>query len=250
MIGPAAPPPAAPSERTLVSIPAPRVVVIDDEPQIRRFLRISLAAQGYVVAEAATGEAGLALIATGGADLVILDLGLPDRDGLEVLRELRGWSKVPVLVLSVRSGESEKVQLLDAGANDYVTKPFGLDELLARVRVLLRQRPAGDPAVFDDGHLRIDLARRLVARDGAPVHLTRKELAVLAMLMAHPGRVVTQQQLLREIWGPRHSEDTHYLRVVVGRLRQKLGDDAAAPRWLATEAGVGYRFLGEGPELG
>ena len=224
-----------------------RVLVIDDEPQIRRFLEISLRAQGYAVVEADTGQAGLEALATQGADLVILDLGLPDLDGQAVLQSLREWSQVPVLVLTVRAGEDGKVAALDAGANDYVTKPFGVQELMARARALLRAhaQPAGGASpVFDDGRLRIDLARREVSVAGEPVVLSRKEYALLALLLRHAGRVVTQPQLLRELWGPTHREDTHYLRILVAKLRQKLGDDAAAPRWIATEPGVGLRFLG------
>jgi two-component system KDP operon response regulator KdpE len=221
-----------------------RILVIDDEAQIRRFLGIGLRAQGYDVAEAANGREGLESLATRGADLVILDLGLPDRDGQQVLRELRTWSSVPVIVLSVRSNESEKVAALDNGANDYVTKPFGVQELSARLRALLRVRPDSDiAAVFDDGHLRVDSGRRQIHRDGEPVVLSRKEWALLALLMRHAGRVVTQPQLLRELWGPTHEEDTHYLRILVAKLRVKLGDDAAAPRYIQTEAGVGLRFI-------
>ncbi|MET0330592.1 MAG: response regulator [Dyella sp.] len=224
-----------------------RILVIDDEVQIRRFLDIGLRAEGYEVALAATAAAGLALAATGSPDLVILDIGLPDREGHEVLAELRQWSKVPVVMLSVRDSESEKVRALDAGANDYVTKPFGIQELMARLRALLRQRATSEPEAnrrYDDGRLRIDLALREVALDDTALALTRKEFAVLAMLLRHAGRVVTQHQLLRDLWGPTHVEDTHYLRIVIGKLRQKLGDDPAAPRWLKTEPGVGYRFLG------
>jgi len=222
-----------------------RVLVIDDEPQIRKFLEISLRAQGYAVELAATAQGGLDALATLGADLVILDMGLPDRDGLDVLREIRQWTAVPVLMLTVRSHESEKVAALDAGANDYVTKPFGVQELMARLRVLLRSQavPADALPEFDDGHLHVDLARREVTLAGVPLALSRKEYALLAFLVQHAGRVVTQPQLLRELWGPTHQEDTHYLRILVGKLRQKLGDDAAAPRWIATEPGVGLRFL-------
>ncbi|MGO4702841.1 response regulator [Dyella sp. 2RAB6] len=225
---------------------APCVLVIDDEAQIRKFLDIGLRAEGYEVVLAANAEEGLAKAATRSPDLVILDIGLPDREGHEVLKELRQWSQVPVLMLSVRDAESEKVRALDAGANDYVTKPFGIQELMARLRALLRNRPGEpEPAAqrYDDGRLAIDLARREVQLDGEALALTRKEYAVLAMLLRHAGRVVTQQQLLREIWGPTHVQDTHYLRIVLGKLRQKLGDDPAEPRWLKTEAGVGYRFL-------
>lgn len=225
---------------------APRILVIDDEAQIRRFLDIGLRAEGYQVLLAANAAEGLAQAATQSPDLVILDIGLPDREGHEVLAELRQWSQVPVLMLSVRDAESEKVRALDHGANDYVTKPFGIQELMARLRALLRNR-SGEPESlprFDDGHLAIDMARREVSLDGAALPLTRKEYAVLALLVRHAGRVVSQQQLLREVWGASHVQDTHYLRIVLGKLRQKLGDDPAAPRWLKTEPGVGYRFLG------
>jgi two-component system KDP operon response regulator KdpE len=222
-----------------------RVLVIDDEPQIRRFLDISLRAQGYEVALAASGREGLAALAAQGADLLILDIGLPDIDGHEVLRELRAWSQVPVIMLSVRAGESEKVIALDEGANDYVTKPFGTQELMARIRVLLRQQTGvkEENPLFDDGHLRIDLARREVRLDGELLALGRKEYALLALLFKHAGRVVTQPQILREVWGATHQDDTHYVRILVGKLRQKLGDDAVSPRYIATEPGVGLRFL-------
>lgn len=234
------------SEHASTPSTAARILVIDDEPQIRRFLDIGLRAQGYRVALADSAHTGLDLLATEGAELVILDLGLPDRDGQAVLADLRQWSQVPVIVLTVRGGEAEKVAALDAGANDYVTKPFGVQELMARVRGLLRTHamPEGSaPPVYDDGRLRIDLARREVALEGVAVTLSRKEYALLALLVRHAGRVVTQPQLLREVWGPTHQEDTHYLRILVAKLRQKLGDDAASPRWIATEPGVGLRFL-------
>lgn len=227
-----------------------RVLVIDDEPQIRRFLDISLRAQGYEVTLAASGREGLAALAAQGADLLILDIGLPDIDGHEVLRELRTWSQVPVLMLSVRAGEVEKVAALDEGANDYVTKPFGTQELMARIRVLLRQQTGATEethALFDDGHLRIDLARREVRLDGELLALGRKEYALLALLLKHAGRVVTQPQILREVWGVTHQDDTHYVRILVGKLRQKLRDDAVAPRYIATEPGVGLRFLSSLP---
>ncbi|BCG23723.1 DNA-binding response regulator [Pseudomonas tohonis] len=222
----------------------PTLLVIDDEAQIRKFLRISLTAQGYKVLEAANGTEGLAQAALARPDLVVLDLGLPDMDGKTVLAELREWSAVPVLVLSVRASEGEKVLALDGGANDYVTKPFSVQEFLARVRVLLRQAGGGEQqeAVVESGPLSVDFAYRRVTLDGAEVALTRKEYAVLAQLARHLGRVVTQQQLLKDIWGPTHVEDTHYLRVVVGHLRQKLGDDPTEPRFIVTEAGVGYRL--------
>lgn len=224
---------------------APRILVIDDEPQIRRFVDISLRAQGYATSLAATGLEGLALLASRGADLVVLDLGLPDMDGREVLRELRAWSAVPVVVLTVRSAEDEKVALLDAGANDYVTKPFGVEELMARIRVLLRSVARGveESPVFDDGTLRVDLLAREVSVDGRPVVLTRKEFALLSLLVREPGRLVTQSRILRELWGPTHQQDAHYLRILVGKLRQKLGDSASAPRHIATEPGVGLKLL-------
>ncbi len=230
---------------TTTSVQPARILVIDDEPQIRRFLDISLRAQGHAVRMADNGRDGLALLATQGADLVVLDLGLPDMDGHAVLRELRAWSSVPVLVLSVRADETGKVAALDAGANDYVTKPFGTPELMARVRALLRDAAGGTQAtapVYDDGRLRVDPALREVTLDGHPLALTRKEYALLALLARHAGRVVTQPQLLREVWGPTHQEDTHYLRILAGKLRQKLGDDAASPRWIVTEPGVGLRL--------
>lgn len=225
---------------------APRVLVIDDEAQIRRFLDIGLRAEGYQVLLAATGQEGLGLAATQSPDVIVLDIGLPDMEGHDVLREIRTWSEVPVLMLSVRDSENEKVRALDHGANDYVTKPFGIQELMARLRVLLRQGAKGGqadaPVRYDDGSLVIDLARREVLLDGAPVALTRKEFAVLSLLVRHPGRVVSQQQILREVWGATHTQDTHYLRIVMGKLRLKLGDDPSTPRWLKTEPGVGYRF--------
>lgn len=224
------------------------VLIIDDEAQIRKFLRISLSAQGYKVMEASNGAEGLAQAALKRPDLVVLDLGLPDMDGQDVLGQLREWSQVPVLVLSVRASEGEKVLALDAGANDYVTKPFAIQEFLARVRVLLRQAGSSDApqeTVVQSGSLRLDFAYRRVTLDGVEVALTRKEYAVLAMLARYLGRVVTQQQLLRDIWGPTHVEDSHYLRVVIGHLRQKLGDEPSAPSYIVTEAGVGYRLLGD-----
>ena len=224
-----------------------RILVVDDEPQIRRFLEISLRTEGYAVELAETGEAGLAALAKRGADLVVLDLGLPDRDGQDVLRDLREWSHVPVLVLTVRAGETEKVSALDAGADDYVTKPFGVQEFMARVRALLRNRSvAASPApVYDDGVLHIDLMHREVSVRGEHVPLARKEYALLALLVSHPNQVITQPQIMRELWADRHEHDTHYLRVLVGKLRQRLGDDAAAPRWIRTEPGVGLRFVGK-----
>lgn len=223
---------------------APRILVIDDETQIRRFLDIGLRAEGYEVLLAANAKDGLALAVTQSPDLVILDIGLPDMEGHDALAELRQWSQVPVLMLSVRDAESEKVRSLDLGANDYMTKPFGIQELMARLRALLRNKPGNpeSPPRYDDGRLVVDLARRAVSVEGAPVALTRKEYAVLEMLLRHADRVVTQRQLLRDVWGPTHTLDSHYLRIVIGKLRQKLDDDPANPRWIKTEPGVGYRF--------
>ncbi|CAM4129820.1 response regulator [Bordetella muralis] len=222
-----------------------RILVIDDEPQIRKFVDISLRAQGYQTLLAGTGHEGLTLLASKGADLVVLDLGLPDMDGSEVLRDLRQWSKVPVIVLTVRSSEDQKVSLLDAGANDYVTKPFGVEELMARIRAFLRMAGANtdDSTIYDDDHLHIDWARREVLLDGQSITLTRKEFSLLSLLAQQPGRLITQPQILREIWGPTHTEDTHYLRILVGKLRHKLGDNALAPRYIVTEPGVGLRFI-------
>jgi two-component system KDP operon response regulator KdpE len=220
------------------------VLVIDDEPQIRKFLRIALASQGYRVIEAGTGAEGIEQAALTRPDVIVLDLGLPDLDGQEVLRAVREWSSVPVIVLSVRASEAQKVQALDSGANDYVTKPFGIQEFLARVRALLRATTAStaSDAVVEVGPLRIDAAARRVSLSGQAVELTRKEYAVLWLLARHRGRLITQHQLLTDIWGPSHTDKSHYLRIVVGHLRRKLNDDAAAPRFIVTEPGVGYRL--------
>jgi len=222
-----------------------RILVIDDELQIRRFLRISLSSQGYRVFEAENGARGLALAATDNPDLIVLDLGLPDADGKDILAEIRTWSRVPVIVLSVRASEAEKVLALDQGANDYVTKPFGIQEFLARVRSLLREQEGpAESAVFDDGNLRIDLGSRRIRLHGEDVHLTPKEYRVLRQLMLNAGRVITQTQLLKDNWGPGHADDSHYLRIVIGKIRSKLDDDPENPRYVETEPGVGYRFLG------
>ena len=221
-----------------------RIVIIDDEPQIRKFLDIALRTQKYKTTLCETGYKGLETLATQGADLVILDLGLPDLDGKEVLQELRSWSNVPVIVLSVRADEYEKVALLDAGANDYMTKPFSVQELLARIRVILRNQPIQQEAhIYDDGYLKVDVTQLLVWVEQQPITLTRKEFQLLTLLMRYQGQLLTQPQLLKELWGPTHQEDTHYLRILVGKLRSKLGDNAIQPRYIATEPGVGLRFL-------
>ncbi|MGM0834070.1 response regulator transcription factor [Halomonas qaidamensis] len=226
-----------------------RILIVDDEQQIRRFLRISLASQGYGVLEAENGKQALAMVYTQAPDVVLLDLGLPDMDGHEVLQGIREHSTVPVIVVSVRDREEEKVFSLDNGANDYVTKPFGIQELLARIRAVLRlaQKARGEQtsSYYVSQGLAIDLELRRVTLQQEDVHLTRKEFAVLARLCRYAGRVVTQTQLLKEIWGPTHVDDTHYLRIVISRLRQKLGDDPQTPTLLQTEAGVGYRLLVE-----
>lgn len=222
-----------------------RILVIDDEPQIRRFLTICLGSQGYRVLEANDAREGLQQCALHEPDLVIMDLGLPDMDGQQLLARLREFYLGPVIVLSVRNGERDKVQALDTGANDYVEKPFGANELLARIRSVLRTFQSIDvpPTGYDDGVLQVDLLDRRVRMNAEDVHLSRKEFELLRALIAHPGHIVTQQQLLKDLWGPHHTHDTHYLRVFVGRLRSKLGDDPTAPRYIETEAGVGYRFI-------
>jgi two-component system KDP operon response regulator KdpE len=222
-----------------------RILVIDDEAPIRRFLRVPLEAEGHSVIEAATARDGILAVAREAPGLVILDLGLPDADGLTVLREIRGWSSVPVLVLSVRADEAGKVEALDVGAQDYVLKPFSVNELLARIRSLLRDRAASSaPAVIETLNLRIDSANHSVTKEGLPLHLTRREFELLWLLASNAGRLVTQAMILKSLWGPAHAEDSQYLRVYVRQLRQKLGDDAANPRYIVTEPGIGYRFLG------
>jgi two-component system, OmpR family, KDP operon response regulator KdpE len=226
------------------------VLVVDDEPQIRRALGTSLRAQGYDVATAANGEEGLAEAASRRPDLVVLDLGLPDMDGVDVLRRLRGWSAVPVIVLSVREAQADKVAALDAGADDYLSKPFGMEELLARMRATLRRAgpPEGaEPVLRFDGPdgLVVDLGRRSVAREGRPVHLTPTEYSLLEAMVSHPGKLLTHAWLLGEVWGPRYRDESHYLRVYVRQLRKKLGDEAASPTFIATEPGIGYRWLRE-----
>ena len=222
---------------------ATNILVIDDEPELRAFLVRVLGSQGYSVEAAATGRQGLEAFASRGASLVLLDLGLPDTSGFDVLARLRQEASTPVIVLSVCAEEADKVAALDGGADDYVTKPFGVRELLARIRANLRTRgPEEHRAYLDDGYLRIDLANRIVALGNEPVTLTPKEYALLAVLARNAGSVVTQTQLLRELWGPTYEQDTHYLRILVARLRQKLGDDATSPRWILTEQGVGLRL--------
>jgi two-component system, OmpR family, KDP operon response regulator KdpE len=221
-----------------------RVLVIDDEPQILRALRRSLEAQDYEVATAEGGEEGLALAAAHTPNLVVLDLGLPDLEGTEVIRRLRSWTDVPVIVLSVREGRSDKIEALDAGADDYVTKPFDVEELLARMRAALRRTDedlASEPELRY-GDLEVDLGRRLVRLGDDPVHLTPNEYALLEAMVTNPGKLLTHQWLLRKVWGRGYGNESHYLHVYVRQLRQKLGDDAAMPRFIITEPGVGYRW--------
>jgi two-component system KDP operon response regulator KdpE len=221
-----------------------RILIIDDERPIRRFLRVTLEAHGYAVVEADTGHRGVEAAALEAPDLVVLDLGLPDMDGKAVLARIREWSQVPVIVLSVRAGESEKVAALDAGAQDYVVKPFGAQELLARIRSQLRDRGTADAAaILRVGDLEIDAGTRQVRQAGHAVKLTRKEFDVLWLLASQAGRLVTHRMLLREIWGPAHETDTQYLRVLIRQLRQKIADDAASPRYIFNEPGIGYRIL-------
>lgn len=221
------------------------ILIVDDELQIRRLLRIALEAQGFDILEAATVREGIARCADSNPDLVVLDLGLPDREGSALIDEVRTWSKVPILVLSVRSSALDKVEVLDLGGSDYVTKPFSMAELLARVRALLRDRPrtnAGQ-AVHRVGEFELDVARHRVTVGGRALKLSRKEFELLHLLVTHAGRVVTHKHLLREIWGRVHESDTQYLRVYVSQLRDKLGDDPARPRFIANEPGIGYRFI-------
>lgn len=224
----------------------PTILVIEDEAQIRRFLRATLTANGYQLLEATTAQEGLVQVATRQPEVVILDLGLPDLDGLEVTRRLREWTTVPIIVLSARGQESDKVTALDAGADDYLTKPFSVGELLARLRVALRHavQTSQEPgeSTFAVGELRVDLGRRQVSLAAQQVHLTPIEYKLLTTLVRYAGRVVTHRQLLQEVWGPGHTEASHYLRVYMGQLRHKLETDPARPRYLVTEPGVGYRI--------
>jgi two-component system, OmpR family, KDP operon response regulator KdpE len=227
-----------------VTEPSIRILIVDDEPQIRRFLRTTLSAHGYRVIEASCGREAMTLTATERPELMLLDLGLPDIEGLEVIHRLREWSTVPIIVVSVRGQEAKKIEALDSGADDYVTKPFGMGELLARIRAALRHRLQAevDEPVFRSAGLTVDLIRRIVTVDGREVKLTPKEYDLLRVLVTHAGKVITHQHLLREVWGPGSVHETHYLRVYIGQLRQKLEPDPAQPRYILTEPGVGYRL--------
>lgn len=221
-----------------------RVLVVEDEPQIRRFVCDALRREACVCSESANAVDGLRQVASEEVDLVLLDLGLPDMSGIEFIRELRTWSKVPVLILSARSGEDDKIDALDAGADDYLTKPFGVGELLARVRALLRRHGQGFDATpcYEFGDVQVDLSRRLVHRDGVEIHLTKIEYRLLAVMLASSGKVLTHRHLMREVWGAGYAEQGHYLRIYLGRLRQKLETDPTQPKYFLTETGVGYRF--------
>lgn len=226
------------------SEPRKDVLVIDDEAQLRRLLRLTLEAAGYSVRESATGRAGLDEIVRRAPEAVVLDLGLPDLGGLEVLRQLREWSRLPVLVLTVLAAETDKVDALDAGADDYLTKPFGSAELTARLRAILRRAPSeAELANVRFGDIAVDFVRRAVRKDGTEIKLTPKEYALLRLLVLHRGKVVTHPQILRELWGPKSEEQTHYLRVHMAHLRQKLESDPHHPRHLKTESGIGYRLV-------
>lgn len=219
------------------------VLVVDDDQHLLKALRITLQAHGYAVETAADGEAALIAASRNPPGIVVLDLGLPDMDGAAVLRELRRWSTAPVLVLSARHGSTDKVDALDAGADDYITKPFGLEELLARLRALLRRAPeATEPSTVDTPEFSVDLGRRMVTRNGEPVRLTPTEWSILELLVRNPGKLITQQQILASVWGPAYEKEANYLRVYMAQLRRKLEADTGNPRHLLTEAGIGYRF--------
>ena len=231
-----------------MSHPNPKVIVVEDEANLRRFVRLALEAEGCDVFEADSVKRGLIETGTRKPDLLVLDLGLPDGDGIDLIRELRTWSEIPIIVLSARTAEAEKVAALDAGADDYLTKPFGAAELLARIRAHLRRRQrAGTdgPSQVEFGAVKIDLGKRLVEKDGAQLHLTPIEFRLLAYLLANPDCVLTHRQLLKAVWGPSHAEDSHYVRVYVGQLRKKLEADPANPDHIVTEPGIGYRFVAE-----
>jgi two-component system, OmpR family, KDP operon response regulator KdpE len=225
---------------------APQVLIVEDEPQMRRFLRATLGNHGYRIVETETGEAALREATTRTPELVLLDLGLPDTDGIEVIARLREWMRAPIIVLSARDQESEKIRALDAGADDYLTKPFGAGELLARIRVALRhaaeKTDASSEPVSTIGDLTVDFARRQVKVGDKPVHLTPTEYKLLSILIRYGGKVITHRQLLKEVWGPTYADHTNYLRVFMAQLRHKLEEDPARPRYLLTEPGVGYRI--------
>ncbi|SMC32898.1 response regulator [Sporomusa malonica] len=222
-----------------------RVLIIDDEPQIRKLLKVSLSAYGYALDEAATGHDGVSRAAVFKPDILIVDLGLPDMDGKAVIREIREWSQAPVIILTARDQEQEKIEALDAGADDYVTKPFGMGELMARMRVCLRRMAASESEpVLTCGGLAVDLVQRRVTVDGREIKLTPTEYEIIKIMAQQAGRVLTHKQLLKAVWGNAYNEDTHYIRVYIGQLRRKIEDDPAQPRYIITESGVGYRLMG------
>lgn len=227
----------------------PRILVIEDDPPIRRFLNTTLTTQDYELIEATTGKEGLSLAASHVPDVILLDLGLPDIDGLEIIRKIREWSATPIIIISARGQERDKVAGLDAGADDYLTKPFGVGELLARIRASLRRRsqvsadePESEAMI---GNVRVDLGLRQIWRDGNEIHLTPTEFSLLAALLHERGKVLTHRQLLQEVWGPSHVGQSHYLRIYILQLRRKLEDDSTRPRWIVSEPGVGYRLRSE-----
>ncbi|MBN8449300.1 MAG: two-component system response regulator KdpE [Candidatus Accumulibacter sp.] len=226
--------------------PLVTIVVVEDENNIRRFIKLALESQGFQVFEADSLQRGLIEAGTRRPDLVVLDLGLPDGDGVDFIRDLRTWSEIPVIVLSARSAETDKVAALDSGADDYLTKPFGTAELLARVRAQLRRRSRGATGtpLAEFGSIRVDLVRRTVERNGVPIHLTPIEYRLLSYLIGNPDCVLTHRQLLKNVWGPSHVEDSHYVRVYMGYLRKKVEEDPTRPKHILTEVGVGYRFIG------
>ena len=227
--------------------PATVALVIDDEPQIRRLLRVTLAANGYEVFDAATGQDGIVQAAQRRPEIILLDLGLPDLDGVEVLKRIREWTRVPVIILSVRDREHDKIAALDAGADDFVTKPFSSGELLARLRTAMRRsQPQAAETIFRTGKIEVDLAARVVRKNGTEVKLTPTEYALLRLFVVHAGKVLTHRQLLTEVWGPNAVEQTQYLRVHIAHLREKLEDDAGRPGFVLTESGVGYRAVQSG----
>ncbi len=231
-----------------MALDGPKILIIEDEQEIRRFLRASLSAHGFRLIEAENGRQGLLAATSQQPDLIVLDLGLPDMDGMELIPQVREWSRLPIIILSARGQEREKVAALDAGADDYLTKPFGMSELLARIRVALRhaaRHGQSESPVFSVGELNVDLASRKITARGEPVHLTPTEFRLLATLIQHAGKVVTHRQLLTEVWGPDSLDETHSLRVYMAKLRDKIEVDSARPQYLLTEPGVGYRLSAE-----
>ena len=228
----------------------PRVLIVDDEPQILRFLEPALKAGEFEVITATTAAQAVKTAATKAPDLILLDLGLPDKDGKEVIRELRSWSQIPIIVLSARDREVEKIEALDLGANDYINKPFGIGELLARIRVHLRERKGQEAAttIYQSNGITIDIAKHTIIKNGLPIHLTPKEFDLVVLLVKNSDRVLTHRHILNVIWGPAHMQDVQYLRVMIGQIRQKIENEPSDPAIILTEAGIGYRFNGDTPK--